>query len=840
MKKRLLLFTALCLGFADRLPLAAQSLSATFAAPRMYAPGTVYSALEQPDGKIVTTGIYTRVNGTSASGISRFNTNGTLDAAFQQNVGAAPVTYRVRLLSNGQFMLGYSPSAPFTVGGITRQSLLRLNANGTGDASFNIGTGPSYNGVTSYIDDYLPLSNGQLIAVGGFDQFNGAAVPGGIVRLTATGAVDPTFNSGGLGVNLYDDILSIVALPNGQYLIGGYITSYNGVPCNGLARINSDGSLDQTFTPALTAGSDADNIVVQPDGKILISGGLFFNSTGPQGQGIARLLSNGALDPNFTPPAALTSYSVYSYSGDAMQLQPDGKVLFINDPLYNGTSLPGVNRLNADGTLDTSFQVGTGPNIRPNALTLLASGQVLVAGTFGSFTGTLDRGLIELTSSGVINPAFQPTIQTDGTATAMVRQPDGKLLVGGNFSEINAQPVRRLARFNTDGTVDASFSPNVGLDLGVVDVALQPDGRILTATPAAVNRFLSNGSPDNSLNAPSFLASNVARLLLQPDGRILVGSLNVALAGNVTNALVRLLADGTRDASFTPATTGPRLTAFQTMALQPDGKILVAGTGIPVGSTNSSRGVLRLESNGATDASFLSGAFTNSGTTRLQALALQPDGKLLVGGAFLAIGGTARTNVARLTATGAVDASFVPPTITGTVNTLALQPNNRVLMGGLFTSPSIPSNLARLQSDGQADASYGASATPNGAVRALLIQPDGNIMAGGSFTAIAGQPIFGVARITASNVLHVAAPQAVADRTEAWPIPTHTILTVAPDASAHPQSLDLLDGLGRTLRHQVLSGSQPATLSVDALPVGIYLLRVNYAEGTVLRRVQVQ
>ena len=523
-----------------------------------------------------------------------------------------------------------------------------------------------------------------------------------------------------------------------------------------------------------------------------------------------------------------------------MQLQSDGKILFINDPLYNGTNLPGVNRLNANGTLDALFQVGPGPDVRPLALTLLASGQVLVVGSFSNFNGTLDRPLVQLTSTGAVSSAFQPVVQTGGSVAAVVRQPDGKLLAGGNFSEINGQPVRRLARFNSNGTLDATFATNVGLDLNVVDVALQPDGRVLAATASAAKRFLANGSADNSFNAPSFLGSNVIRMLLQPDGRIVVGGPNVAVAGNVSTALVRLLADGTRDGSFVPATTGPRLTAFQNMALQPDGKILVAGTGIPVGSTTSVRGVLRLESTGATDATFTSSAFTTTGTVRFLALTVQPDGKILVGGAFSTAGGAARTNVARLNLTGTLDVNFVPPALTGTVNTLMLQPNNRVLAGGVFTSSTLPTNLARLMPDGQADTSFGATAVPNGPVRTLLVQPDGNIVVGGGFSTVGGQPSAGVARITATNVLHVQAQQAVADRTAAWPVPAHSTLHVAPDASAHPQALDLLDVLGRPVLHQFLSGGNQATLAIETLPAGTYLLRVTYAEGTVTRRIQVQ
>ena len=111
---------------------------------------------------------------------------------------------------------------------------------------------------------------------------------------------------------------------------------------------------------------------------------------------------------------------------------------------------------------------------------------------------------------------------------------------------------------------------------------------------------------------------------------------------------------------------------------------------------------------------------------------------------------------------------------------------------------------------------------------------------GGFFTAVGNQPAMGLARITAPNVLAVQAPRAVAERTEAWPVPAHTSLTVAPDASAHPQALDLLDLLGRPVHHQLLSGAAPVSLPVANLPAGIYLLRVSYAEGMVTRRIQVQ
>jgi uncharacterized delta-60 repeat protein len=305
--------------------------------------------------------------------------------------------------------------------------------------------------------------------------------------------------------------------------------------------------------------------------------------------------------------------------------------------------------------------------------------------------------------------------------------------------------------------------------------------------------------------------------------------------------IVRLLPDGSPDGSFAPARTGPgRFTYFDTMEQQPDGKLLVAGSFLPpTGSTI--RTVRRLESTGALDASFAGRAFmVASASNNFLSLAVQTDGKVLVAGRFSAYDGAPRTNVARLNSDGTNDAAFLPPSITGTVSELLLQPNGRVLVGGLFTGTGLPDNLARLLPNGQADASFGATAVPDSTVSALLVQPDGKIVLGGAFTTVGNQPAVAVARLTVANVLLATLPQAVADRTTVWPVPTHSSLNVALDGTAHPQALDLLDVLGRPVVHQNLAGRTTTTLPVEQLAPGTYVLRVTYDAGAVVRRIQVQ
>ncbi|GAB3866236.1 delta-60 repeat domain-containing protein [Hymenobacter segetis] len=826
MKKNLLVAIILLVGGGSSQPLAAQSLDLGFTPASIYSPGTVYSALEQPDGKRVVVGGFSRINSVATSFLTRLNPNGTQDAAFQQNVGTTSQMFRVVRQSNGQLLLtGFG--SPVTAGGITRNGLLRLNADGTADASLNPGTGPQINGAAGGIDYMLPLPNGQLLVVGYFDHFNGATT-NYIARLNATGTVDATFNAG-TGAN--DEILTVVPLANGKFLIGGFFTAYNGVTCNGLARLNADGSFDSTFDAHLSQYDAAYNLAVQADGRILASG--YLSPLGGAANGLMRLLPDGGIDNSFTPPTELqVPYSVYSFYGDAIVLQPDGKILVSSTP-----SSSGVTRLNTNGTVDATFQTSTVPNTQPYSLTLLASGGVMVGGSFNSFSGVIDQPLVQLTSTGALDTSFQPLIQSPGVITSIVRQADGKLLVGGGFNEINGQTVRRLARFNPNGSLDGSFALSAPIVSPVTRLALQPDGRVLVATFAAVQRYQATGSLDNSFSAPSVAGRSISQMLLQPDGRVLVGSNN---ASTLNNSLWRLMTDGSADASFVPTLSSGRLAYLQSLALQPDGKLLIAGNYTPTSGT-SYRTVLRLGSTGAQDASFVQTPITtiavNSG---LNDMAVQADGKVVVGGLFSAVGGTSRSSLARLNSDGTHDTGFTPPAFSGTAYKLLVQPNNRILVGGSFTGTGLPANLGRLLPTGAADATFAATAVPNSTVRALLVQPDGTLMVGGSFTTINGQPAMALARLTASNVLHVQAPQAVADHTEAWPVPAHTTLTVAPDASAHPEALDLLDVLGRTVRHQSFNGIAPANMAIENLPAGNYVLRVTYAEGLVTRRVQVQ
>jgi uncharacterized delta-60 repeat protein len=803
----------------------------------LYASGEIYSlGTPQADGKRVVAGTFTRINSTPVSRLVRLDAAGALDLAFGQNVGTASNIYRVKGLASGQYLLA-SSGGTVTAGGLTRTELLRLNADGTADASFDPGTGPASASYYASSTDYVEQPDGKILVVGTFDSFNNVPAPG-VVRLNANGSVDATFavGTGGAGGTATYYPSAVAIQPDGKILVGGSFASFSGHATNGVVRLNANGSVDPTFAAPLRADAEVEGLVLQPDGNVLVNGYRIL-STSSALLSLTRLLPSGSLDPAFVPPSL--GYITSPGYEPAVVLQPDGKLLVL------GLNANTIARLNTNGTLDSSFQAAI--PLTPVAIGLQPNGSMLLG--FDSFSG-VEKTLVGLTSTGAPDATFTAKVQSPGNVAAMVRQPNGKLVIGGNFTELNGQPVHRMTRLTTTGTLDAGFSAATSVVRGVVySLLLQPDGNILVGTAQGMGRFTPTGIPDASFSA-SAASFGTTAMALQADGKILASVLYSGTIGGVAyNHLVRLTSTGAFDPTFVRAGTStapgtPGLT--DALLVQPDGRILVGGIFQVSGQSSVGR-IVRYETTGALDPTFNNAlAFTaatgtSSTVNRIYSLAFQPDGKLLASGNFGAVNGTPSSGVARFTANGTLDATFSPSAVlTGTVYSFAQQPNGRVLLAGNFSTAAPLTNLARVLDNGQADATFANTAAPNGTVRALLVQPDGAIVLAGSFTTVAGQPAVGMARITASNVLHVAAPAAIAARTAAWPVPAHDQLHIAPDLSARPLTLELLDALGRRVRQQPATSAPEQTMSVANLPAGVYLLRVNYAADTVTRRVAVQ
>ena len=316
----------------------------------------------------------------------------------------------------------------------------------------------------------------------------------------AAGDVDPSFDPG----SSVSNPVSIVAVqPDGKVLIGGPFTFINGTNRYGSARLNTDGSLDSTFIsntnfhPDLAALIQYDDclwlcscqksttpfaVVVQADGKVLIGGqSVTTINCDPEGGGqiarhfLARFNADASLDPSFEP--AIGGPSDFE-TVSALAVQPDGKVI-VGGTFFSikGTNGHGIARLNANGTLDNSFNPGTGA-IWVQSVALQSDGKVLIGGYFGTVNGTNRNGIARLSADGSLDSSFNPGGGAYGISSVAL-QPDGKVLIGGSFTSFNGTNRNGIARLNANGSLDSSFNPGTGANGAVSSIALQSDGNLL-------------------------------------------------------------------------------------------------------------------------------------------------------------------------------------------------------------------------------------------------------------------------------------------------------------------------------------------------------------------------
>jgi uncharacterized delta-60 repeat protein len=380
---------------------------------------------------------------------------------------------------------------------------------------------PNVNGTVNCI---AVQRDGKIIVGGGFTtlQPNGAASPttrNRIARLNSDGSLDTGFDP-----NAGNSVNTIAVQADGKILLGGNFTSMNpngqgSTSRNRIARLNADGTVDTSFNP--NANSNVNSIALQPDGKILIGGS--FTSLNPNGAGsttrnrIARLNADGTLDANFDPNASLTVNTIVMQpngsivvGGSFTTLQPNGAI--------SPTTRNRIARLNDDGTLDTNFDPNA--NLTVNSIAMQADNKIVVAGDFtalqpnGALNSIVRNRVARLNTDGTIDTNFDSN--AGSTVNSIVLQTDGKILIGGLFTTFNPNGLgsitrNRIARLNSDGTVDATLDPNA--KSAVNAIAVQLDGQILLG--GSFTTLQPNGAPSATTR------NRIARLENDPATQVL-------------------------------------------------------------------------------------------------------------------------------------------------------------------------------------------------------------------------------------------------------------------------------------------------------------------------------
>ncbi|NJM06102.1 hypothetical protein HC891_07710 [Candidatus Gracilibacteria bacterium] len=668
---------------------------------------------------------------------------GALDPSFDPGVGPDGPVSDIALQPDGHVIIAGSFTS---VGGVARGRLARLDATGALDPNYAVGAGAD-----GPIYDIAALADGTLLIAGNFSSYDG--VPRArVARLDSSGALDPSFDPG-LGPSAA--VLALAPLSNGDLLIGGTFTSVGGVARGRLARLDASGALDLSYASDAGANHGVQSLAPLPDGSLLIAGDFTTYNGVPRGR-VARLLPGGTLDPSFDPGIGPDGAVYAVASGPAGSAVIAGSFRTIS-----GVSRPAVARLAANGLLDPGFAAPDTIAGWGQALFVDPDGGVLVGGVRAVGAG-LTNGVVQLEPDGSLTPGQTGAGGASDSILALARQPDGQIVVAGRFTLYDSEPRARVARLYGEPSSSkvrfTTSSLEVDEGAGSVVIALQRDGGAERRVGVQVRVAGGSAGPDdyNGLVAPLGLAETsnfrLTQVVPQPDGKILVAGQFVLSDGVRRRQVVRLNPNGSLDPSFNSGAGANQI--IEAVAIQPDGKILVGGdftsyNGVPHGR------VVRLNADGSLDPSFDPGVGANNSVWEL---IVQPDGKVLLAGDFTQVGGVPRTSVARLNDNGSLDTSFAP-VLGGSgaiVAGMALQPDGKLVIGGQFSRVNNVNrqNLARLNADGRLDTGF-LPPSMNNLVREVVVQADGKVIIVGLFTTVGGQPRGRVARLNADGALDV-------------------------------------------------------------------------------------
>lgn len=345
------------------------------------------------------------------------------------------------------------------------------------------------------------------------------------------------------------------------------------------ANAQQPGNMDLTFTSGIEELYGVTSMIAQPDGKIILGGSLI-TYDGTNSLGIARINPDGSRDTTFDPGDGAQGM-VADGTVLCVALQSDGKILiggFFYS--YDNTPINCIARLNPNGSLDTSFLHTGAMDGSVNCIAVQPNGKILIGGNFSTYNGIERNNLARINADGTLDTSFIP----GATATDMSSQintiavsQDGAIYVGGKFDAYNGIPRKNIVKLNPDGTLASTYNSGLGTNSPVNTCALQADGKLLIAgyfdlyngtSTYPFCRINENGTLDTSFNAGSY---DIKAIKPQPDGKIfLAGALVYNSIHHIT--IFRLSSDGSLDITFSigAGAEGPEGQIVSTMALYGD------------------------------------------------------------------------------------------------------------------------------------------------------------------------------------------------------------------------------------------------------------------------------
>jgi uncharacterized delta-60 repeat protein len=798
------------------------SIDNSFNHPTGITDGVVNSTAIQSDGKIIIGGDFAMLNNKPSNKLGRLNVDGTFDETFNVGSGFNNIINGINVQSDGKILV----VGEFTTcNGVSKNRIVRLNIDGTIDSTFDIGTGAN-----DILYAVVIQADKKILVVGRFTTFNGNS-KNNIVRLNVDGTIDSTFNVT-TGANY--TINSCVIQPDGKILIAGYFTTYNGVARNRIARLNTDGTLDTTFTSTIASNSYIKTICLQSDGRIII-GGNFTSYNGTSVNYIARLNSDSTLDTTFNVGTG------FDYPVNSIAIQADGK-LVVGGKFYeyNSTACKRIARLNIDGSIDSAFSLSpnSGTDDVVNTIAIKSNGKILLGGSFSHCNNFTRNRIASINANGSLDTDFYPFLEngisTNGHIRAIAVQPNGKIIIGGYFTTYNGLSYKNITRLNSDGTVDRTFNVSTGANGIVKKIAVTSNNKIIIAGDftayngvdrRGITQLNADGTLDTTFNSGGTGCNgDVNTFSIQTDGKIVIGGQFNLINGYAKNHLARLNPDGTVDTTFdTPS-------VFQgsvwTTSIQSDGKIIIGGLALLYNDVRIGN-FARLNANGSLDTTFnVVGADTNY---FVYSSSIQTDGKIILAGAFDYFNSIPSKGFVRLNTDGSLDTSFNCPVLYGNVALYSsvIQNDGKIIFGGAFGN-----NIMRLNTDGTLDTTFVRGTGFNAYLMAIALQNDGKILAGGNFSVYNNTNVNYITRLNNSNTLSTND----FDRDikiNVYPNPVSDYLKFSIPNDINISSYEVFDITGKKIDSNILFKN---FIDVNNYINGIYFVRLKTENGVLIRK----
>lgn len=605
-----------------------------------------------PDNSALLGGTFTVAGGQLRNWFTRMSTTGGLVPGW---IGPSPggITggigvYEVAVLADGRAIV----AGQFTgVQGVSQTSIARIKDDGTLDDTFPVTSGPN-----SSIETVAELPNGQLLLGGTFNLWTGSS-QSYLVRMNSNGTLDHSFT---LIPNDWVHVIKV--LDDGRAYVAGRFTQLGGAAYSRIARLNADGTIDNTFTPAAISGEiyamDVDN-----DGKIVIGGG-FTSIGGISRPRLARLETNGALDTDFAPSSTTFNNTVF-----AVDVQLNGKIV------VGGKFNAFLVRLLPDATPDPYFQMNAGPNSTVQDVQTTPDGILWVGGIFTYIGGKAHKYVTALTTDKVDlavlqrprsiavdlngDASFTVTIHSTSPATYQWLK-NGSAISGATDATLNLAHVTRADAGNYSVRV-VNGSRTVTTAAARLTVRAEP---VLAAQPQP--QAVAQGG--NATFAVDAIGLGTLSYQWRKNG-VDIGGANDA---NLTVSNTQLSDAGVYDVVVS--------NALGTITSQPAGLSAYVLTG-------------------GVDPGFNPGTGANGSVNIATVL---PNGNIAIGGGFSSFNGQTRGRFALLDATGALINLTANPSLASQVNGIAVQNDGKLIVAGFF-------GIKRFNADGTADNTFASN-----------------------------------------------------------------------------------------------------------------------------------